>query len=379
VRVTEVSPYPVWAGSRNFLFVVVGTDEGIWGVGEAGLTGRELAVSGALDHLRPLLLGADPNRTEHLWQVLSRGGFFPAQRVLSAAIAAVDIALWDIKGKRLGVPVCDLLGGPVRDRVACYGHLPDAAVEVGDLVQAAARLRDEGWRYIRWSLPTPDGAFEPGPAVRAAVAQAAALRAAFGDDLELLLDAHTRLDPPDAAWLCRALEPLRPFFVEDPLRAENLGSYQTLRARTAVPLAAGEQLCSKWEFRELIERELVDYLRLDLCIAGGFTEAAKIAAAAETHQLRLAPHNPLGPVATAATLQFSLACPGVVVQEQPTRPGTTLTDVVPVQPRWQDGHLLPHDGPGLGIEFDREAAARHPPRWTEPPHLTRADGSFTNW
>jgi galactonate dehydratase len=167
--------------------------------------------------------------------------------------------------------------------------------------------------------------------------------------------------------------------MEDALRSENPATYHRLRQQTAVPLAAGEQYANKWEFRELIEDELIDYARIDLCIVGGITEARKIAGWCETHHIKLATHNPLGPVSSAACLHLNLATSNVGVQEQPRRPGTTLTDVVPVQVEWQDGYLLPPTRPGLGIEFDREAARRSPFRMTEPSHLRRLDGSFTNW
>jgi galactonate dehydratase len=179
--------------------------------------------------------------------------------------------------------------------------------------------------------------------------------------------------------LCRASEEFRPFFMEDPLRAENPHLYRRLREQTAVPIAAGEQYASKWEFREVIEDDLIDYCRVDLCIVGGLTEARKVAGWCELHGIRLATHNPLGPVSSAACLQLNLASPNVGVQEQPRRPGTTLTDVFPVQVEWQDGYLLPPTRPGLGIEFDPEAARKHPFQMTELTHLHRLDGAFTNW
>jgi galactonate dehydratase len=205
------------------------------------------------------------------------------------------------------------------------------------------------------------------------------VREAVGPDIEITFDIHTRLDLPDALWFCREVEPLQLFFVEDPLRSENPDSFKTLRPRTIVPLAAGEQFSSKWEFRQLVEEEWIDYARIDLCIAGGFTEAKKIAGWCETHYIKLAVHNPLGPVSSAACLQLNLACPNFGVQEQPRKPGTTLTDVIPVQSEWEDGHLLPPKLPGLGIEFDREAAKKNPFQMTELPHLRRLDGSVTNW
>jgi len=377
MKITGIEPYPVWGGSRNFLFVVVDTDEGISGVGEAGITGRELAVTGAIEHFKPLLVGQDAMRSEHIWQLLVRGGFFPAQRVLMAAISAIDIALWDIKGKALRVPIYDLLGGRVRDKVVCYPH--NEGDDTVELVESCLRSVQEGWKFVRWGLPSEGTVLEPRQAVLKAMEQFEAVRAAVGDDIELVFDVHTRLDLADVVWLCRESEPYRPFFVEDPLRCENPASLKTLRPRTGVPLAAGEQFSSKWEFRQLIEEELIDYARVDLCIVGGFTEAKKIAGWCETHYIKLAVHNPLGPVSSAACLQFNLACPNFGVQEQPRQPGTTLTDVIPVQPEWEGGYLLASARPGLGIEFDREAAKRHPFQMLEPPHLHRRDGSFTNW
>ena len=379
MKITNIETYPVWGGFRNFLFVVVDTDEGIYGVGEAGITGRELAVVGAIEHFKPLLIGQDAARIEHLWQLLYRGGFFPAQRILTSAISAIDIALWDIKGKALGVPISDLLGGRVRDRVVCYPHNIGHSKEVAPLVESCLQTKEQGWKFVRWGLPEDGEILEPRAAVLTAIKQFQAVREAIGGEVEITFDVHTRLDLPDAVWLCQEVEPFRPYFIEDPLRSENPDSFKTLRPRTRVPLAAGEQFSSKWEFRQLIEEEWIDYARIDLCIVGGFTEAKKIAGWCETHYIKLAVHNPLGPVSTAACLQLNLACPNFGVQEQPRRTNTLLTDVVPVQPEWEDGYLLPPAGPGLGIEFDREAAKKHPFQMIELPHLRRLDGSFTNW
>jgi L-alanine-DL-glutamate epimerase-like enolase superfamily enzyme len=384
MRITNIEALPVWNGTRNFLFVVVDTDEGLFGVGESGLSGRELAVMGALEHFKPLLLGQDPFRIEHLWQLLFRGGFFPGERVISSAISAIDIALWDIKGKALGVPIYELLGGLVRDKVICYPHNGGPSAEDGGeitpLVESCLQSKEEGWKFVRWGLPhLKNNILNPRQSVRLALKQFQAVREAVGDDIEIAFDVHTRLDLADAVTLCREVESLRPYFIEDPLRCENSHTYKSLRTRTGVPLAAGEQFSSKWEFRELIEKEWIDYARLDMCIIGGFTEARKIAGWCETHYINLALHNPLGPVSSAACLQMNLATANFGVQEQPRRTGTVLTDVVPVQPQWQDGYLLPPTRPGLGIEFDREAAKKRPLQMFEPPHLSRPDGSFTNW
>jgi L-alanine-DL-glutamate epimerase-like enolase superfamily enzyme len=379
MKITNIETYPVWNGNRNFLFVVVDTDEGIYGVGESGIGRRELAIQGVIEHFKPLLIGLDPFRTEHIWQLLYRGGFFPAQRIQTSAISAIDIALWDIKGKALGVPIYDLLGGRVRDKVVCYSHNQSQGRDIPSLVDSCLQTVEDGWKFVRWGLSLDGDVFEPRPAVLHAIKSFQAVREAVGDEIELTFDIHTRLDLPDALWLCQEVEQFRPYFIEDPLRSENPDSFKTLRPRTTVPLAAGEQFGSKWEFRQLIEEEWIDYARIDLCIAGGLTEAKKIAGWCETHYIKLATHNPLGPVSSAACLHLNLSCPNVGVQEQPKKPGTILPDVLHDETVWEDGYLLPPTKPGLGIEFDRQAAAKHPYRPFERPQLRRLDGSFTNW
>ncbi|MFW5884346.1 MAG: galactonate dehydratase [bacterium] len=376
MKITNVTAYPVkeW---RTFLFIVVETDEGISGLGEAGLTGQERAMTGALDALREMLVGEDPFRIEHLWQTMFRGAFFPAQRVLSSAIAGVDMALWDIKGKALGVPVYELLGGRVRDRVVCYPHCGGRTTE--ELVEDARAKVDEGWRFIRWGVPAYGETLEPRRALRESIAQFEALRTELGDEVELCFDVHTRLDPSDSVTLCREVERFRPYFIEDPLRAESYQGYRRLRARTGVPIAAGEHYSSKWEFRQVIEEDLVDYARIDLAICAGLTEAKKVAALAETHYIRVAVHNPIGPVSTSVCLHLNLAIPNFGVQELPRRPGESLADLITGQPEWRDGHLLPPEAPGLGIELDPKALAKYPYEPNPMPRLHREDGSFTNW
>lgn len=377
MKITDVTVYLAkeW---RTFCFVVIDTDEGIYGLGEAGITGRELAVQGAIEHFKPLLIGEDPFRIEHIWQKLFRGGFFPAQRILTAAIAAIDIALWDIKGKALGVPVYELLGGRVRDKVLTYNHNGGETIE--QLVESCQKSVEDGWKVLRWGLAHQKGSIiEPRQAVRRAIKEFEAVREAVGDEIEIAIDVHTRVNLPEAVLLCREVEQYRPYFIEDPLRVESSQSYQQLRNRTTVPLAVGEQYSSKWEFRQAIEEELMDYARVDLCVCGGLTEAKKIAGWCETHYIDLAVHNPIGPVATSAFLHLSLSVPNFAVQELPRRPGESMPDVVPNQPVWEDGYLLPPTAPGLGIEFDREVIKKHPFEMQELPHLRREDGSVTNW
>ncbi len=366
MKITAIDVWPVWNGTKNSVFVTVDTDEGISGVGECGISNREHAISGVIDHFRPVLLGMDPFRNEHIWQLLFRGGFFPAQRIQTSAISAIDIALWDIKGKALNVPVYDLLGGLARDRVVCYPHNGDRSLNVEPLVESCLKSKEEGWKFVRWGLPHEGTVLEPRQSILAAIRQVHAVREAVGEDMEIAFDAHTRLDLPDTLWLCNELEPYRLFFVEDPLRCENTQSFRTLRQQTSAPLAAGEQFSSKWEFRQLIEEDLIDYARIDVCIVGGLTEARKIAGWCETHYIKLATHNPLGPVSTAACLHLNLASPLVGVQEQARKPGTQLPEVFPEQVEWKDGWLLPPERPGLGVTIDREAARAHPMRERQP-------------
>ncbi len=382
MKITNVEAFPCSFPASfafsNALYVVVDTDEGIYGVGESGLASRELAVAAAVEHLKPLLVGQDPGPIERLWQTMFRGGFFPPGPVIASAISAIDIALWDIKGKALGVPVYELLGGPVRDKVVCYPH-NNPGRDTPRLIESCQQSVAEGWKFVRLFVSDDGGILEPRESVRVALQELATVREAVGPSIEIVFDVHTRLDMPETTWLCREAEPLHPYFMEDPLRSENPHSYQVLRQHVSVPLAVGEQFASKWQFRELIEDDLIDYARIDLCIAGGISEARKIAGWAETHYIKLALHNPLGPVATAACLQLDLACDNFGVQEQPRRPGTMLQDVFPVQVEWEDGYLLPPRRPGLGIEFDRAAAREYPFQPWEIQHLQRRDGSLTNW
>lgn len=379
MKITAVTPYAV-GEDRNFFFVVIETDEGTHGIGEGGITWQEPAMGAAVHSLAPLLVGEDPFRTEHLWQVMFRSGFFPANRLGASAISAIDIALWDIKAKALGVPLYQLLGGRVRDRVVCYPHVK--ATETIDLPDAARQAAEEGWKFIRLELPVAPGkgVLEPSAAVRGCVEDFAAVREAVGDDIEITVDVHTRLDPPEAIRLCRELEPYRPYFVEDPLRMENFDSFRKLARHVHVPLAAGEQYATKWEFRQQIEEELIDYARIDVCIVGGITEALKVAGWCETHYIKLAPHNPLGPVSTAACLHLDLATSYFGVQELPRLPGNVLSDLFPVQVPYEAGHLLPPTEPGLGVEIDLDALSKYPAiDGGSCPRLRRADGSFTNW
>ena len=389
MKVTAIRSYAFEDDEGKLYFIAkVETDEGIYGLGEVGIPRWGSAVASAIEHLSQFVIGEDPFSTERLWQRMFRGGFFPADKVYCCAISAIDIALWDIKGKALKMPVYKLLGGPVRDKVVSYPHTQGSTTE--ELIANSKKAVAEGWKFVRWGLAETGGVFEyqgmdgllePVESMRIAEEQMALVREAVGPDIQMCLDIHTRLDTAHSVALCRALEPYRPFFIEDPLRSENPASYRALARHVSLPIAAGEQWASKWPFREVIEEELISYARIDLCIVGGLTEALKITHWAETHYIDIVPHNPLGPVSAAACVNLCMASTNVGVQEMPRRPGSYATELFPQQIDWEDGYsFVPSDAVGLGVDFDEEAVQARvvdPTGW--PPQLRRNDGSFTNW
>ncbi|MCH8206253.1 MAG: mandelate racemase/muconate lactonizing enzyme family protein [Chloroflexi bacterium] len=385
MKITKIKSFNIGDDDRRYHIVKVETDEGIYGLGEVGIRFWGAAIEQALGHLSEIVVGQDPFSTERLWQHMFRGSFFPADKVYCSAISAIDIALWDIKGKALGMPVYKLLGGPVRDKVVCYPHNEGATTE--ELVESCRRHVAEGWKFVRWGLPDASedhrgggGRLEPVESMRTSEHQMALVRDAVGPDIQLCFDVHTRLDTAHVISLCKTLESYRPFFIEDPLRSENPGSYRTLARHVSLPIAAGEQWAGKWSFREVIEEELISYARIDLCIVGGLTEALKITHWCETHYIDIVPHNPLGPVSAAACVALCMASTNVGVQEMPRRPGSFATDIFPVQIGWEDGYAFSPDAPGLGVDFDEAVAeSRRVEHGGFPPLLRRHDGAFTNW
>ncbi|MDP6514799.1 MAG: mandelate racemase/muconate lactonizing enzyme family protein [SAR202 cluster bacterium] len=388
MKITEITSYSVAdSDGRPYFIVKVDTDEGIYGLGEVGIRGWGNAITAAIEHLSQVVIGEDPFGTERLWQHMFRGSFFPADKVYACAISAIDIALWDIKGKALNMPVYKLLGGPVRDKVVCYPHTFGKTTEA--LVEDCVKAVEAGWKFVRWDQPETGGEFvyrgnsgrlEPVESIRIAEEQMGLVRDAVGPDIQICLDVHTRVDTAHVVQMCKAMEQFRPYFIEDPIRSENAGSYRTLARHVSLPIAAGEQWASKWPFREVIEEELISYARIDLCIVGGITEALKITHWAETHYIDIVPHNPLGPVSAAACVNLCMAATNVGVQEMPRRPGSFGTDLFPVQIEWEDGYAFNPGRPGLGVDFDEEVAKANRVEPTSfPPRLFRNDGAFTNW
>lgn len=393
MKITDIKSLPIWVGNRNQLVVKIETDEGIYGLGESGLSGRELAVMGAIQHFREFLIGKDPMQRGRIWQELYRGQYFEGGRVLLAAQSAIDIALYDIAGKALGVPVYQLLGGKHRDTIPCFAT---ANGRTGDELVASARLLwEHGWRVIRTGTVggTREGdgehIFEPRESIGASARALVKIREELGDDLTLGIDYHHRLSLAETASFCQRMPSGTIDFLEEPMRDESPEAYEALRKLTPVPFAVGEEFASKWQFVPFIERHLTDFARLDICNVGGFTEAMKVAGWAEAHYIDLMPHNPLGPICTAATIHLAAAVANFawlevrVTQSENLYYGQSgVNDAdrfFPVQPRL-DGTSFPVlDTPGLGVELDEAQATGQSWRFWEAPHWERRDGSVQNW
>jgi L-alanine-DL-glutamate epimerase-like enolase superfamily enzyme len=388
MKITEIETLSVAVGPGYpyaVLIVLVHTDEGLTGIGEASLAGRSRGVLGILDHARDLLVGQDPSRIEHCWSELVHGTFWSTGQVIMSAVAGIDLALWDLKGKRLGVPVYDLLGGATRDKVRVYRHLrhdyeaKSVDHEIGGLVEDAHRWVEQGFTALRFSTVAADTSepWEPFRAITATIRATEALRNAFGDRVELLLDAHTMFSPIETVTLARALEPYRLFFYEDPIRPFNAQSLRMVRQKTNVPLSTGEQLSHKWEFQPLIEEQLVDFLRIDVVHAGGITEARKILAAAEIHGQKAALHHASSPVNGMACLHIDCAIPNFGIQEWMEFPA--LQELFPDAPTAERGYVTRPEGPGLGLTLDIDAVRKRASRDAELPHRYWPDGSVADY
>ncbi|NEK56508.1 galactonate dehydratase [Geodermatophilus sabuli] len=382
MRVTRVETFLV---PPRWLFVHVSTDEGVSGWGEATLEGRSHTAQAAVHDLADLLVGRDPLRIEDHWQVLSKSGFYRGGPVLSSAVAGLDQALWDIAGKTYGVPVHQLLGGPVRDRVRVYSWIGgDDPAEVAD---SAAEQRAAGFTAVKLNAAGRTSPLDTTAAVDRTLARAAAVRDAMGPDGDFALDFHGRFTTPMARRIVPELEPLRPLFIEEPVLPEH--SPHRLRdvvEATTIPVATGERLYSRTDFLPVLQAGIA-VAQPDVAHAGGISECRRIAALAETFDVLLAPHCPLGPIALAACLQVDFAAPNVLIQEQSLgihyNTGADLLDhlVDPSVFAFTDGWCARPTGPGLGVQID-EAAVRRAAgtghRWRGPV-WRHPDGSFAEW
>lgn len=382
MRITAIDCHPVWIGHRNQLLVKITTDQGLHGWGESGFSGRELAVMGAISHYREWLIGRDPMQAGALWQELYRGQYFEGGRVLTAAISAIDIALHDIRGKALGVPVHQLLGGRHRTRVPALASTFAAPGEA--MLDEARAFVAQGFQAIRLQRGGDDGAIhEPWESIGLTAPWLARAREALGPAIVLGLDFHHRLSLAETASFCQRLPRGTLDFLEEPMRDETPEAYASLRTMTEIPFALGEEFASKWQALPYIERGLAQYMRLDVCNIGGFTEAMKVAGWCEAHYVDLMPHNPLGPVCTAASIHLAAAVPNFAWLEynrSKFRPVPQIElDLFPNAPVLEAASFAVSDAPGLGLDVDERLLGREEFRFWNPPVLRRRDGSFTNW
>ena len=302
------------AERQNWHFVEIETDDGLVGIGEASLEWRERAVASAVDELSRLLIGQDPNLVEHHWQRMHRHGFWRGGVILGSAISGIDQALWDLKGKRLGVPVYDLLGGPTRQRVRLYTHIRCASPH--QAAEHAQSLVGQGFGALKMGVPRAASVADERALLRLTVARVEAVRRAIGDGVDLMLDNHGQLSPGDAIELGRALAPFGLLFFEEPVPPDTPDALaKVAAAQLPLRLATGERLFSKWDYRPVLQQGLVDVAQPDICHAGGFTELRKIAAMAEAAFIRIAPHNPNGPVATMASVHLAASIPNFLILE----------------------------------------------------------------
>ncbi|MDR3739995.1 MAG: D-galactonate dehydratase family protein [Terracidiphilus sp.] len=396
-RVNVTSP------GRNFVTLIVETDEGICGLGDGTLNGRELAVVSYLtDHVIPCLIGRNPFDTEDTWQYLYRAPYWRRGPVTMAAIAAVDLALWDIKGKALGTPVYNLLGGRSRDHVLVYAHANGK--DTDHAIEDVARQRDLGYKAIRVQCGVPglastygvakgDARYEPAerglptehawdsaPYLRHTPLLFERVRRVFGEDLHLLHDCHHRLTPIEAARLGRELEPFHLFWMEDPTPAELLDGFRVIREHTTTPIAVGEVFNSLWDAHDLIRNQWIDYIRMTVTHAGGLTHLKKVADFASLYHVRTGCHGAtdLSPVSMAAALHFATAVHNFGIQEH--MPHTEETDAVfPHAYRFHEGTMLPGDAPGLGVDLNEVLAAKYPYQRAYLPVNRKLDGTMTDW
>jgi galactonate dehydratase len=378
VKITAVEPLVVDVGSRNWLFVLVRTDEGLTGVGEGSLPGHPLAVAGAVEEYREYVVGEDPARIQHLWQLMYRQPFFRSGAVTLSAMSAIEHALWDIKGKAANMPVYELLGGSCHDRLKLYANGP-AGETPDELAESARSLVEQGFRAMKTGGGEPALPVQGDGIVGRAAARMEALREAVGADVEIAWDAHGRLSPAMSIKLARTLEPYNVWFLEEPALPENPKALAHVARATSIPIATGERLFTKWAFREVLELGGAALLQPDLAHCGGVLEARAIAAMAEVYYCGFAPHNPLGPINTIVSAHVAMASPNFVALEVCLYAPDWTRDLLSEPLEFVDGYLELSDRPGWGVELDVELCRRHPYAPHKLPLLRHPGGAIADW
>lgn len=369
----------------RWLFLKITTDDGVEGWGEPVIEGRAETVATAIREATPLLLGHDASRIEDIWQMLYRGGFYRGGPILTSAISGIEQALWDIKGKSLGVPIYDLLGGPVRERIRVYSWI--GGDRPADVAKAAQEKAHQGYTAIKMNGTEELDYLDSYKKIDSVVERVSSIRDTMGTEFGIAVDFHGRVHQAMARILLKELEPFRLMFVEEPVLIENIEVIQELRRHTIIPIATGERNYTRWDFKKILQSGAVDIIQPDLCHAGGIFECRKIAAMAECYDIAVAPHCPLGPIALAASLQLDFGTPNAIIQEQSLgihyNCGADLLDYLTDCKvfSYQDGFVFRNSNPGLGISVDEEKvrkAMQIKHDWKNPIWRT-ADGVIAEW
>lgn len=367
IKITRLETFLV---KPRWIFLKVHTDAGIVGLGEPLLEGRARTIATAIEEIAPYLIGKDPRRTTHHWQAIYRHSFYKGGPILTSALSGIDQALWDIKGKALGVPVYELLGGPTRDRIRVYAH-----ARTPETIQKAL---EEGFTTFKTGVPRerPARFVESKAFIDYAVEKFAELKQIIGDENDIGIDFHGAIPPQTAKHLIKALEPYHPLFIEEPCPPENVDVMAELARGTHLTIATGERIFTKWGFREILEKGAASILQPDLCHAGGITEVRLIAGMAEAYYAALAPHNPMGPISLASGLQIAASIPNFLCQEQ-----VSLGEGYIKKPfQVENGYIPLPMAPGLGVELDEEALAdKIDHDWRNPETYDAFDGSVVDW
>lgn len=367
LRITKLETMLV---KPRWLFLKVHTDEGIVGWGEPITEGRAKTCAEAVAEIAPYLIGKDPRNIVHHWQAIYRHAFYRGGPILTSALSGIEQALWDIKGKFMGVPVYELLGGPTRDRIRVYAH-------VGNNPEQLKRRKEEGFTAFKTGVKnsTKSGVVASKQFIDEAAAAFAALREAGGNNVDIGIDFHGAISPQNAKLLIKALEPMQPMFIEEPIQCQDVEGMAEIARGTHLPIATGERLFTKWAFREVLEKRAATILQPDLCHCGGIMEARLIAGLAESYYATMAPHNPLGPISLACGLQLAASIPNFLCQEQ-----VSLGEGILKTPfKVENGHVALPEGPGLGIEIDENALADKIGHDWRNAETYFEDGSVVDW
>jgi galactonate dehydratase len=388
MKITDIKTLIVNAQLRNWVFVKVETDvPGLYGWGEGTLEWKTRAVAGCVEDFKPLVLGQDPTRIEFLWQIMYRHSFWRLGVIGTTAISAIEQACWDITGKSLGVPVYKLLGGRVRDKVRMYTHLGMGQMKavyetstVEPLIERAHEVLTKHYNALKVVIVPLSEPLMGLPAVHHFANLMGKLREAVGDAVDIMIDFHGRTTTGQAIEYIRAVEEFHPFFCEEPVPPEQTDALLEVRRSVRVPIATGERLATRWEFRRVCELQACHVLQPDLCHCGGLLEARKIAAMAETYLMGIAPHNPNGPVANVVALHFDLATPNFLIQEDMVGDVPWRFDVVQTRLKAEKGYWLPLDEPGWGVEINEAEARKHPFEQEILEQMVfHPDGSVAEW